>query len=76
MWGRENVGGVFLGIVPNQTILITASYVMGKCRSGVFESVFCSARESMELLRNEECPRGNAVSLYFLEKPHFTLVKE
>ena len=49
---------------------------MGKCRTGVFLSVFCDARESMDSPRNEEGHRDNAVSLYFLEIPHFTLVEE
>ena len=49
---------------------------MGKCRTGVFVSVFCDARESMELQYDEECLRDSAVSLYFLEIPHFTLVEE
>ena len=39
-------------------------------------SVFCNARESMELRYDEECLRDNAVSLYYLEIPHFTLVEE
>ena len=30
----------------------------------------------MELPYNEECLRDNAVSLYFLEIPHFILVEE
>ena len=39
-------------------------------------SVFCDARESMDSSHNEEGHRDNAVSLYFLEIPHFTLVEE
>ena len=76
VYGRENGGGVFLWLVPNIKVLVTASYVMGKCRTGVFVSVFCNARESMELLYDEECLDDNAVSLYYLEIPHFTLVEE
>ena len=49
---------------------------MGKCRTGVFVSVFCDARESMELRYGKECLNDNAVSLYYLEIPHFTLVEE
>ena len=49
---------------------------MGKCRTGVFVSVFCDARESMDSPHNEEGHRDSAVSLYFLEIPHFTLVEE
>ena len=50
--GRENGGGVFLWLVSNIKVLVTASYVMGKCRAGVFVSVFWDARESMELRYN------------------------
>ena len=39
-------------------------------------SVFCDARESMELQYDQECLCDNAVSLYYLEIPHFTLVEE
>ena len=49
---------------------------MGKCRTGVFVSVFCDARESMDSPHNEEGHRDSAVSLYFLKIPHFTLVEE
>ncbi len=76
VYGRENGGGVFLWLVSNIKVLVTASYVMGKCRTGVFVSVFCNARESMELRYDEECLNDNAVSLYYLEIPHFTLVEE
>ena len=76
VYGRENGGGVFLWLVSNIKVLVTASYVMGKCRTGVFVSVFCNARESMDSPHNEEGHRDNAVSLYFLEIPHFTLVEE
>ena len=57
-------------------MLVTASYIMGKCRTDVFESVFCDARESMGSLYYGERPRNNAVSLYFLQIPPFTLAKE
>ena len=49
---------------------------MGKCRTDVFVSVFCNARESMELRYDEEGHRDNAVSLYYLEIPHFSLLEE
>ena len=67
---------MFLWLVSNIKVLVTASGVMGKCRTGVFVSVFCNARESMELRYDGECLRDNAVSLYYLEIPHFTLVEE
>ena len=67
---------MFLWLVSNIKVLVTASYVMGKCRTGVFVSVFCDARESMDSPHNEEGHRDSAVSLYFLEIPHFTLVEE
>ena len=76
VYGRENGGGVFLWLVSNIKVLVTASYIMGKCRTGVFVSVFCNARESMELRYDEECLRDNAVSLYYLKKPNFSLLKE
>ena len=57
-------------------VSVTASYVMGTCRSGVFKSVFCDVKESMDLLCNGECLRDNAVSLYFLEISLFTRVGE
>ena len=67
---------MFLWLVSNIKVLVTASYVLGKCRTGVFVSVFCSARESMKLRYDQECMSDNAVSLYYLEIPHFTLVEE
>ena len=76
VYGRENGGGVFLWLVSNIKVLVTASYVMGKCRTGVFVSVFCNARESMELRYDEECLRDNAVSLYYLDIPNFSLLED
>ena len=67
---------MFLWLVSNIKVLVTASYVMGKCRTGVSVSVFCNARGSMELRYDEEYFGDNAVSLYYLEIPHFTLVGE
>ena len=74
--GRENGCGVFLWLVSNIKVLVTASYVMGKCRTGVFVSVFCDARDSMQLLYDKDIRNDNAVSLYYLKIPHFTLVEE
>ena len=67
---------MFLWLISNIKLLVTASYVMGKCRTGVFVSVFCNARKSMELRYDEVCLHDNAMSLYYLEIPHFTLVEE
>ena len=67
---------MFLWLVSNIKVLVTASYVLGKCRTGVFVSVFCNARESMELQYDEECLLDNAVSLYYREIPNVTLVEE
>ena len=67
---------MFLWLVSNIKVLVTASYVMGKCRTGVFVSVFCDARERMDSPHNEEGHCDSALSLYFLEIPHFTLVEE
>ena len=67
---------MFLWLVSNIKVLVTASCVMGKCRTGVFVSVFCDARESMDSPHNKEGHRDSAVSLYFHEIPHFTLVEE
>ena len=47
--GRENGCEVFLWLVSKIKVLVTASYVMGKGRTGVFVSVFCIGRETMEL---------------------------
>ena len=76
VYGRENGGGVFLWLVSNIKVLVTASYVMGKCRTGVFVSVFCNVRETMELLHDEVYLRHSAVLLYYLEIPIVTLVGE
>ena len=67
---------MFLWIVSNIKVSVTASYVMGKCRTGVFVSVFCDARDSMDSPHNGEGHRDSAVSLYFLETAHFILVEE
>ena len=67
---------MFLWLVPNIKVSVTTSYVMGKCRTDVFKSVFCDAWESMDSPNNKEGHRDSAVSLYFLEIPHFTLVEE
>jgi len=74
--GRENSEGVFLWFVSNIKVSVTASYVMRKCQTDVFTSVFCDARESMELPYDRRCLLDSAVSLYYLEIPHFTLVGE
>ena len=76
VYGHENGGVVFLWLVSNIKISVTASYVMGKCRTGVFVSVFCNARESMELRYDEEGHHDNAVSLYYLEIPDFSLLED
>ena len=76
VYGRENGGGVFLWLVSNIKVLVTALYVMGKCRTGVFMSVFCDARDSMDSQHNEVGHRDSAVSLYFRETAHFILVEE
>ena len=39
-------------------------------------SVFCNARESMELRYDKECLRNNAVSLYYLEICNFSLLED
>ena len=56
--------------------MVTASYIMGKCRTSVIGSVFCNVRETMDLLYDGRCLRDSAVSLYYLQIPHFTLVGE
>ena len=48
--GHENDWGRVLWIVSNIKVSVTASYVMGKCQTDVFVSVFCDVRDSMELL--------------------------
>ena len=67
---------MFLWLVSGIKVLVTASGVMGKCRTGVFVSVFCNVRETMEFLDAEVCLHDSAVSLYYLEIPSFTLVGE
>ena len=54
---------MFLWLVSNIKVSVTASYVMGKCRTDVFMSVFYDAKESMELPHDEERLRDSAVSL-------------
>jgi hypothetical protein len=48
---------------------------MGKCLTGVFVSVFCDARDSMDSPHNEEGHCDSAVSLYFLEITYSILVE-
>ena len=67
---------MFLWLVSNIELLVTSSYVMGKCRTDVFVSVFWNVRGTMELPYNQIRPRNSAASLYFLEIPNFTLVVE
>jgi hypothetical protein len=43
--GRENGGVVFLWLVSGINVSVTTSYVMRKCISGVFKSVFCDVQE-------------------------------
>ena len=75
VWSRENgwEGVLWLGTIIK--VSVTASYIVGKRRTGVFASVFCDARGSMELTYGGGCLRDNSVSLYFLEIPHFSLGK-
>ena len=67
---------MFLWLVSNIKVSVTASCVMRRCRTDVFVSVFCDTRDSMDSPHNEECHRDSAVSLYFLEITHFILVEE
>ena len=76
VWGHENSGRVFLCLVSNINVSVTASCVMRKWQTDVFTSVFCDARESMEFRHNEGLLLDNAVSLYFLRIYRFTLVWE
>ena len=39
---------MFLWLVSNIKVLVTALYVMGKRRTGVFASVFCNVREETD----------------------------
>ena len=54
---------MFLWLVSNIKVLVTASCVMGKCRTGVFVSVFCNGRETIELPYDQGCLNDSAVSL-------------
>jgi hypothetical protein len=67
---------MFLWLVCNIKVSVTASYVMVKCRTGAFESVFCDAWESMDSGYDGGYLHDSAVSLYFLKIPHFTHVEE
>ena len=67
---------MFLGLAPNIKVSVTSSGVLGKYRTDTFVSVFCGARDSMDLPHNGEGHRDSAVSLYFLEITHFTLLEE
>ena len=53
---------MFLWLVSNIKVSITASYVMGTCQTDVFMSVFCDVKESMGLLDDGEGSRDSAVS--------------
>ena len=75
VWGRESGGGVFQCLISSIKVSVTTSDVVGKCRTDVFVSVFCDTRDSMDFTHNTEGLRDSAVSLYFLEIPHFTLVE-
>jgi hypothetical protein len=61
--GSENAGKMFLWLAVNIKMSVTASYIVGKCRTDTFVSVFCDAKESMEFLSNEEWLHNSAVSL-------------
>jgi hypothetical protein len=74
--GRENGWEVFLWLAICIKVSDTASYVMGKCRTDVFVSVFCDARDSMDLPHNGGGTGDSAVSWYFPKIPHFILVEE
>ena len=54
---------MFLWLVSNIKVSVTASDVMEKCRTDVFVSVFCDTRDSMDFVHNQEGLRGSAVSL-------------
>ena len=72
--GQENNGQVFLWSVSNIKMSVAASFVVRKCLTDAFMSVFWDARKSMELRYDEEWQCNNAVSFYFLEILHFTLI--
>ena len=76
VWGRENGRGVFLWLVSNINVSVTASCVMGKCQTDVSMSVLCDPKGSMESPCDEDRPRDNAVSLYLVEISQFSHVGE
>ena len=53
---------MFLWLVSNIKVLVTASGVMGKCRIDVFVSVLCDARDSIDFSHDGEGSRDSAVS--------------
>ena len=66
---------MFLCLISNIKVSVTASDAVGKCRTDVFVSVFYDTRDSMDFRHNWESLRGSAASLYFLEIPYFTFVE-
>ena len=54
---------MFLWIVSNIKVLVTASHVMGKCPTGIFVSVFCNRGEGMGLRYDRQCLCHNARSV-------------
>ena len=71
-----NGWGGLLWVVCIVKVSVTTSCVMGKCGTCVIACVFRDVRESIELPDDGGWLRDNAVSLYFFEKPHFTLATE
>ena len=67
---------MFQCLISSIKVSVTTSDVVGKCRTDVFVSVFCDTRDSMDFTHNGEGLRDSAVSLYFLEILHFSLVEE
>ena len=63
VWRRENDRGGVLCLVSDIKVSVASSYVMGKCRTDVFVSVFCDVRDSIELPYDGEWLRDSAVSL-------------
>ena len=73
---RENGWRGVLWLGSNIKVSVAASYVMGKCQTDVFASVFCDLRDSMGLPCDGGYIRDSAVLLYFFKIPHFNLVGE
>ena len=74
VWGREDSVQVFLWLLSNIKMSVAASYVLEKCQTDVFTSVFRDAREILKLQHDGRQSVIYAVPLYLFAISHFTIV--